>query len=134
MNKVLVSGYVGKEPTIKTTTSGKKVATFPIAVNDGWGERQQTYWHNVVAWEKKADFVEKYVHKGTKLYVSGKLTSRSYEAQDGSKKYVTEIVADPYDGIDLAGGKGGPSQDEQSQTPQQETMFGGSVSDDDIPF
>ena len=72
--------------------------------------------------------------KGTKLYVSGKLTSRSYEAQDGSKKYVTEIVADPYDGIDLAGGKGGTSQDEQSQTPQQETMFGGSVSDDDIPF
>jgi len=63
MNKVLISGHVGKEPTIKTTTSGKKVATFPIAVNDGWGERQQTYWHTVVAWEKKADFVEKYVHQ-----------------------------------------------------------------------
>jgi single-strand DNA-binding protein len=130
MNKVFLTGNVGKEPVIRTTANGKKVAQFTLAVSDGYGDNKQTYWHNIVAWAGQAEFVEKYVDKGTRLLITGKLTSRSYDAKDGTKKYITEVVAEPYGGIEFAGGK----RDKAEKVEGPAGEFGSSVSDDDIPF
>ena len=96
-NKVQLIGNVGGEPTITNLESGKKVARISIATNehykDGKGEKQtDTNWHNLVAWGKTADIIEKYVAKGKEIAIEGKLTSRSYEDKDNVKRYVTEVV------------------------------------------
>ena len=98
-NKVQLIGNVGNEPEITNLESGKKVAKFSIATNefykDSKGEKQQdTQWHNIVAWGKIAEIVEKYVGKGKEVALEGKLTSRSYETKEGEKRYVTEVVVD----------------------------------------
>ena len=98
-NKVQLIGNVGNEPEITNLESGKKVAKFSVATNefykDSKGEKQQdTQWHNIVAWGKIAEIVEKYVGKGKEVALEGKLTSRSYETKEGEKRYVTEVVVD----------------------------------------
>jgi single-strand DNA-binding protein len=97
-NKVQLIGNVGNEPEFTNLDSGKKVAKFSIATNEFYknpqGEKEQnTQWHNIVAWGKTADIIEKYVGKGKEIAIEGKLTSRSYEDRDGVKRYVTEVVA-----------------------------------------
>ncbi|WAC02700.1 single-stranded DNA-binding protein [Lacinutrix neustonica] len=97
-NKVQLIGNVGNAPEIKTLESGKKVANFSIATNEFYknsnGEKvQNTQWHNIVAWGKIAEIVDKYVDKGKEVAIEGKLTSRSYEIEAGEKRYVTEVVA-----------------------------------------
>lgn len=96
-NKVQLIGNVGNEPEITNLDSGKKIAKFSIATNEFYknskGEKEQnTQWHNVVAWGKTADIIEKYVAKGKEVAIEGKLTSRSYEDKDGVKRYITEVV------------------------------------------
>ncbi|MGB3343383.1 MAG: single-stranded DNA-binding protein [Aequorivita sp.] len=98
-NKVQLIGNVGNAPETKTLESGKKVANFSLATNEFYknsdGEKvQNTQWHNIVAWGKIAEIVEKYVGKGKEVAIEGKLTSRSYENEAGEKRYVTEVVAD----------------------------------------
>ncbi|MBV7269583.1 single-stranded DNA-binding protein [Winogradskyella luteola] len=98
-NKVQLIGNVGNEPEITNLESGKKVAKFSIATNESYkdskGEKvTNTQWHNIVAWGKIAEIVEKYVGKGKEVALEGKLTSRSYETKDGEKRYVTEVVID----------------------------------------
>ncbi|MBA6153819.1 single-stranded DNA-binding protein [Gelidibacter maritimus] len=97
-NHVQLIGNVGQEPTITNLESGKKVARFSLATNEYYkndkGEKTQTTdWHTVVAWGKTAEITEKYVGKGKEVGVTGKLKSRSYEDNDGIKRYVTEIEA-----------------------------------------
>jgi len=96
-NKVQLIGNLGNNPEIITLESGKKLAKFSIATNDSYrnasGEKiTDTQWHNVIAWNKTAEIVEKYLTKGNEIAVEGKLTSRSYENKEGVKKYITEIV------------------------------------------
>jgi single-strand DNA-binding protein len=96
-NKVQLIGNLGNNPEIITLDSGKKLAKFSIATNENYknaqGEKQtETQWHNVVAWNKTAEIVEKYLQKGNEVAVEGKLTSRSYDDKDGNKRYVTEVV------------------------------------------
>ncbi len=96
-NKVQLIGNVGQEPTITTLENGKKVVRLSLATNENYkngnGEKQtDTNWHNIVAWGKTADIIEKYVNKGKEIAVEGKLTSRSYEDKEGVKRYVTEVV------------------------------------------
>ncbi|WP_142784118.1 single-stranded DNA-binding protein [Changchengzhania lutea] len=98
-NKVQLIGNVGNEPEITNLESGKKVAKFSIATNESYkdskGEKvTNTQWHNIVAWGKIAEIVEKYVGKGKEVALEGKLTSRSYETKAGEKRYVTEVVVD----------------------------------------
>ena len=98
-NKVQLIGNVGNEPEITNLESGKKVAKFSIATNESYkdsnGEKvTNTQWHNIVAWGKIAEIVEKYVGKGKEVALKGKLTSRSYETKEGEKRYVTEVVVD----------------------------------------
>lgn len=96
-NKVQLIGNVGNEPEITNLESGKKVAKFSIATNEFYknskGEKEQdTQWHNIVAWGKTAEIIEKFVGKGKEVALEGKLTSRSYETKEGEKRYVTEVV------------------------------------------
>ncbi|HHC79982.1 MAG TPA: single-stranded DNA-binding protein [Flavobacteriia bacterium] len=96
-NKVQLIGNLGNNPEVITLDSGKKLARFSIATNDFYknanGEKvEDTQWHNVIAWNKTAEIVEKYLVKGNEVAIEGKLTTRSYEDKTGIKKYFTEIV------------------------------------------
>ena len=96
-NKVQLIGNLGNNPEVITLDSGKKLAKFSIATNESYKNAQgekvtDTQWHNVIAWNKTAEIVEKYLAKGNEVAVEGKLTSRSYEDKEGVKKYITEIV------------------------------------------
>ena len=96
-NRVQLIGNVGQEPTITTLESGKKLARLSLATNEYYkndkGEKQtNTIWHTVVAWNKTADIIEKYVTKGKEIAVEGKLSSRSYDDKEGTKRYITEVV------------------------------------------
>ena len=98
-NKVQLIGHVGNDPEIKTFDGGKKLAKLNVATNESYkndkGEKvEETQWHNLVAWGKTADIIEKYVVKGKEIAIEGKLTHRSYEDKNGEKRYVTEVVID----------------------------------------
>ena len=101
MNKVMLIGNVGQEPEIKYVDRGVCVASVRLATTErgytlknGTQVPDQTEWHNVVLWRQLAETVEKYVHKGDKLYIEGKLHTRSYDDRNGNKRYVVEIWAD----------------------------------------
>ncbi|CAI8421398.1 MAG: Single-stranded DNA-binding protein [Flavobacterium sp. SCGC AAA160-P02] len=96
-NKVQLIGNLGNDPEIITLDSGKKLAKFNIATNESYknaaGEKiTETQWHQIVAWNKTAEIIEKYVQKGKEIMIEGKLTTRSYENKEGEKKYITEVV------------------------------------------
>jgi single-strand DNA-binding protein len=95
-NKVQLIGNLGKAPEVKTLESGKKMARFSVATNENYrnsrGEKvTETQWHNLVAWGKTAEIVEKYLVKGKEVAIEGRLVSRSYNDKDGNKKYITEV-------------------------------------------
>ncbi|MBL4642456.1 MAG: single-stranded DNA-binding protein [Flavobacteriaceae bacterium] len=96
-NKVQLIGNLGNNPEIITLDSGKKLAKISIATNETYKNAQgekvtDTQWHNVIAWNKTAEIIEKYLQKGNEVAIEGKLINRSYEDKDGIKKYITEIV------------------------------------------
>ena len=96
-NKVQLIGNLGNDPEIVNLESGKLLAKFSIATNESYKNAQgekvtDTQWHNVVAWGKTAEIVEKYVTKGKEIAIEGKLTSRSYDDKEGNKRYITEVV------------------------------------------
>ena len=96
-NKVQLIGNLGNDPEIINFESGKKLAKFSLATNESYkvadGQKQtKTDWHNLVAWGKTADIIEKYVTKGKEVAIEGKLTTRSWEDKDGIKRYTTEVV------------------------------------------
>ena len=101
VNKVILLGNVGKDPEVRYLDTGIAVATFPLATTDraytlanGTQVPERTEWHNLVLWRGLAETAEKYVHKGDKLYVEGKIRTRSYDDQSGARRYVTEIFVD----------------------------------------
>ncbi|GAA4277505.1 single-stranded DNA-binding protein [Aquimarina mytili] len=96
-NRVQLIGNVGQDPEIKNLENNKKVANFSIATNETYtndkGERvTKALWHNIVAWNKTAEIIEKYVQKGKEVAIDGKLVSRSYEDAEKKKRYITEVV------------------------------------------
>ncbi len=106
-NHVQLVGNVGNDVEVKQLETGKKMVRFSLATNehytDAKGEKQtETSWHNLVAWNKNAEIVEKYVTKGKQIAIWGKLKSRSYTTDDGAKKYITEVVVNE---VLLLGGK-----------------------------
>ena len=121
-NKVQLIGNIGNEPKIMNLENGNKVARFSMATNEYYrnaqGEKvQSTQWHYVVAWDKKADIIEQYAHKGKEVAIEGKLISRSYTNEVGVKCYVTEIVASE---ILLLGTKSGDSVVNDFQVTSEE--------------
>ena len=98
LNKVLLIGNLGKDPEIRYTQNGQAVATFSLATSDNWtdqtGNRQErTEWHRVVAWGKLADLSQRFLAKGRQVYIEGRIQSREYTDQSGTKRNTTEIIA-----------------------------------------
>lgn len=102
LNKVMLIGNVGRDPEVRYldgNSPNAKVATFTLATTERYRDRngelrENTEWHNIVAWRNTADVVEKFVKKGTQLYIEGRLRTRSWDDQSGNKKYTTEVIAD----------------------------------------
>jgi single-strand DNA-binding protein len=151
VNKVILLGNVGKEPEIKVLPSGQPVANFSIATSDRYKDQQgnfqdRTEWHNITAYGKLAEIVRDYVKKGNKLYIEGRLTTRSWDDKDTQKKvYRTEIVVADLSllsGRDDQGGGGSyqqrtaapasaPSYDQRPSSSYEDSS---QITDDDIPF
>jgi len=109
VNKVILIGNVGKDPIIRHINENTPVASFTLATNevyvDAQGNRQKnTDWHNIVAWRNLAQLAEKYIHKGSQIYVEGKLKSRTYTDKDNQSRTIVEVVAEK---IQLLGKKDG---------------------------
>lgn len=99
LNKVQLIGNVVKDPEVKETPNGQKVATFTLATNRYWkdpqgNKQEETEYHNIVVWRSSAELAEKYVVKGKKLYIEGYNKTRSWDREDGSKAYRTEVVCE----------------------------------------
>jgi len=144
VNRVILIGNIGKDPEMKYFDNGDAVCNFSIATSETWkdkttGEKQErTEWHRISTFKKLAEICGKYLVKGTKIYIEGKLRTRSWE-KDGSTHYVTEIIADQMQMLssksDNNGGGGqssGPPQQQQQQQGSGNGNYGGY--DDDIPF
>ena len=120
INKVILVGNVGKDPEIRHLQGGLSVATVTLATTERYRDRNSgemkevTEWHTIVAWRQLSDLAEKYIHKGSQIYVEGRIRTRSWDDQNGNKRYTTEIIADT---IQLLGRKGdeAPSRGAASQ-------------------
>lgn len=143
LNKVMLIGNVGTEPEIKTTGAGTKLAKFTLATNrtfnDRSGQRQEkTEWHRITAWERIAELIEQYVHKGDRLYVEGSIEYSQTEDDSGKPRYWTDIIVREL--VMLGGsGQGGGGERGMSrgrpapaQQPAQASPF--DADDDDLPF
>ena len=148
VNKVILVGNLGNDPEVRYMPNGNAVANVSLATSDTWkdkstGEQQEkTEWHRVVFFNRLAEIVEQYVKKGTKLYVEGRLQTRSWE-QDGVKRYSTEVVANEMQMLDSRGGVSQDCSDSQiaaapaAQSSQQQAAAppqNFDNFDDDIPF
>lgn len=148
VNKVILLGNVGKDPEIRATPGGTMVASFSLATTDrtkdqsgNWSDR--TEWHNLVAFQRTAEIIRDYVKKGSKLYVEGKIQTRSWEDKtSGEKKYRTEIIVND---ISLLSGRGegdgggynrssSTSYDQRSSGNTDDLVQSTEITDDDIPF
>jgi single-strand DNA-binding protein len=145
VNKVILIGNLGADPEVRSLESGVKVATINVATSESYkdksGERQtQTEWHRVVLWRGLAEVVEKYLKKGSQVYIEGRLRTRSYDDQDGKKMYVTEIEARELTMLgrrESEGSEYGGNQDKRSETKEStpKQAEGSDASDaDDLPF
>lgn len=99
LNKVMLIGNLGKDPEVKTLDNGAKIATFPLATSETYkdkeGNRQtRTEWHNLVLWRGLADIAETYLHKGSQVYIEGRLSTRKWEDKEGNTRYTTEVIGD----------------------------------------
>ena len=143
VNKVISIGNVGKDPDVRYLDSGVAVANFTLATSDkgytlanGTQVPERTEWHNIVLWRGLAEVAEKYVHKGDKLYIEGKIRTRSYDDPSGAKRYITEIFADSMEMLTPKGGNQSyaPQQAQPQSAPVQSQPVPQDNSTDDLPF
>lgn len=146
VNKAILIGNLGKDPELRHTASGKAVATFPLATNRTWSSadgtsQEQTEWHNIVAWDRLAEICQQYLQKGKKVYIEGRIQTRSWDDKSGQKRYMTEIVANQMVMLDAPGGargeaprEGARARREEKPAGEPEYEFQGDYADDDLPF
>ena len=146
MNKVILIGNVGKDPDVKYFDSGSAQATFPLATSErgyklqnGTEVPERTEWHNVVVRKESVSFVEKYVKKGSQVYVEGKIRYRSYDDASGAKRYITEIMCEKIEFFGSRRTERSPEQPVQAPANVNNTESfdaNASVDDgaDDLPF
>ena len=113
INKAILVGNLGRDPEMRYTQDGQAVANFTVATSERWTDRntnerrEQTEWHRVVCFRRLAEICGEYLHKGSKVYIEGRLQTRSWEGQDGQTRYTTEVVARDMKMLDSRGGGGG---------------------------
>lgn len=136
VNKVILVGNVGKDPEVRYLEGGTAVCSFPLATSETYRNRDgdrvtTTEWHNVVLWRGLAEIAEKYVRKGSQLYIEGKIRTRSWDDRDGNKRYTTEVIADTMQMLGkrteeaqqqqpVTGGTGKAAQDKSMQGASQQ--------------
>ncbi len=149
VNKVILIGRLGQDPEMKYTPSGKAVCNFSVATSENWKDRngqkqERTEWHRIVVWDKLAELCNQYLAKGRQAYIEGRLQTRSWDAQDGTKRYATEVLANT---VQFLGGAAMPasnnsydnsfSQEQPAAAPQAggyKVETDASFAADDIPF
>ena len=141
INKAIIIGNLGADPDIRTTQDGRKIAILRVATSESWkdkqtGERKErTEWHRVSIFSEGLAFVaEKYLHKGSKIYIEGKIQTRKWTDQNGQDRYTTEIVVQGYGGTLVLLDRPQSSQNEQQTAQQQAPSSLASDLDDDLPF
>lgn len=154
LNKACLIGHLGADPEIRSVASGDRVANLRMATSDRWKDKasgeqkERTEWHRIVVWGALVDVIEKYVHKGSKLYIEGKLQTRKWKDAGGVDHYSTEIVLQGFGNVlEMLDGKpqgdqgGGDRNQSRHQWPAEETQaYGGGREDfsadldDEIPF
>ena len=146
VNKVMLVGNLGRDPEIRTTQSGTRVANLSLATSERWrdsntGEqRERTEWHRVVIFnERLVDIAERFLRKGSKLFLEGQLQTRKWTDQSGQDRYTTEVVLQRYRGeltmLDSrASAEGGALRDAAAEPEMAATTAGGNDLDDEIPF
>lgn len=136
INKVILVGRLGKDPEVKHLENGAVVANFSVATSENYKDRdgnwqERTDWHNVVVWRQAAERAEKYLHKGSLVYIEGKVRTRSWEDKDGHKKYTTEVIADIFRALDRKREDSAPGSEEPELAT--DTVTNDEVKDD-LPF
>ena len=129
LNKIMLIGNLGRDPELSYTPSGKAIAKFSLAVSrrrrDESGEqREETQWFNVVAWERLAETCNNYLHKGSKVYIEGRMTSRKYTDKDGVERTAWEVTATDMEMLTPKGGDGSGGG----------SSYGDEMGADDVPF
>lgn len=117
VNKAIIIGNLGSDPEIRTTQSGKPVTNFSVATSEKFNGEERTEWHRVVVWGQAAEHCQRFLKKGSKVYVEGRIQTRSWE-KDGQTRYATEIVAAPFGVVFL-------DKREQSQGSNPSGGYGG---------
>ncbi len=150
INKVILIGNLGAEPEVRYMPSGQAVANVRLATNESWRDREtgetqdRTEWHNVVFYSKLAEIVKEYLHKGSQVYVEGRIRTRKWQDRDGHDRYTTEIVANE---MQMLGGRAGATAPMEREAPPPAGEAPGPAApaavagsgapqelDDDIPF
>ncbi len=146
LNKVFILGNLTRDPEVRTTPSGAQVANFGIATNRIWynqakEKNQETEFHNVVVWGRLAEIASQYLTKGKMVLIEGRIRTRSWQAQDGTKKYRTEIVAEnmqmgPKTQGSGSGMRSEAQEDTQAAPPDENSMPSTSeeIGSDEVPF
>lgn len=138
LNKVMLIGNLGKDPEVKTFEGGNMLVRFPLATSETYTSRQSnekvttTEWHNIVLRRGLAEVAEKYLHKGDKVYIEGRIKTRSWEDQSGEKKYTTEINADNL--TMLGSPSDSPAKEQSAVSEPAAGNLQTNGDDDDLPF
>ena len=135
VNKVILLGHLGKDPEAFTFENGVKKVSFSLATTESYKDKDgnridQTEWHNIVLWRGLADVAEKYLNKGSQVYVEGKIKTRAWDDKDGNKRYTTEIYAD---NMTMLGGKR-DQNNTSNQVAEPPAVDDTPAPEDDLPF
>ncbi len=142
VNKVIIIGNLGNNPDIRTMQTGETVTTIGVATSESWTDKQSgdkkevTEWHRIIFYRRLADIAGQYLLKGSKVYVEGRLKTRKWQAQDGTDRYVTEIIADKLQMLDSRKDQPPPAQPKPEARKDQDWLTDEEKADfdDDIPF
>ncbi|MFH1427385.1 MAG: single-stranded DNA-binding protein [Patescibacteria group bacterium] len=137
LNKAMIIGNLTRDPEVRSTPAGQTVASFSVATNLIWTDqsgqkKEKVEFHNVVAWRRLAEICGQYLHKGSKVYIEGRLQTRDWVGQDGVKRYRTEIVADNMIMLDRAGGASATSG-EKPPLPEEQEIASEPIIDAETP-
>ncbi|MDY4281283.1 MAG: single-stranded DNA-binding protein [[Pasteurella] mairii] len=152
INKVMIIGRLGNDPDVKTLPNGDPVAKISVATSESWTDKQsgerreQTEWHNIIAYRQTAEIIRQYLKKGSQVYIEGKLRTRKWQDQNGQDRYATEIIADRMQMLSSINNHNGAqppqgkrqtqqaSQDWDGLTDQERASSQAEQFDDQIPF
>jgi len=136
VNKAILVGNLGRDPEVRHLDNGRAVANFSLATSEGYrnkaGERvTTTEWHNIVLWTPLAEIAEKYLTKGSQVYIEGRIASRSYDDKEGNKRYITEIIGQ---NLTMLGSRGSSESQQEETSSVPEDVSSSEEETDDLPF